>query len=136
MPVPGSGEREPLKPARASRSAEWFSARTVTKTGSMSIIGNHYELDPVLVGAMPRRSLVSWCVEERGLASLTGKVTYVKTVALRATAAGLESSRHQIIYIANPRWVARGSCPRWWPPSGASGTSIGLRSSPLRRPVT
>jgi type II secretory pathway predicted ATPase ExeA len=51
---------------------------------------------------------LSWCVEERGLATLTGEVGSGKTVAVRATVAGLEPSRHQVIYVANPTVGGRG----------------------------
>lgn len=51
---------------------------------------------------------LGWCVEERGLATLTGEVGSGKTVAIRATVAGLEPSRHQVIYVANPMVGGRG----------------------------
>lgn len=51
---------------------------------------------------------LSWCVDERGLATLTGEVGCGKTVAARATVAALEPSRHQVIYCANPTVGGRG----------------------------
>ena len=51
---------------------------------------------------------LSWCVAERGLATLTGEVGCGKTVAARATVAGLDSSRTQVIYCANPTIGGRG----------------------------
>ena len=51
---------------------------------------------------------LSWCVAERGLATLVGEVGAGKTVALRATAAGLDPSRHQVIYCSNPVVGGRG----------------------------
>lgn len=51
---------------------------------------------------------LSWCVAERGLATLTGEVGCGKTVAVRATVADLEPSRHQVIYCANPIVGGRG----------------------------
>ncbi len=51
---------------------------------------------------------LSWCVAERGLATLTGEVGCGKTVAVRATVAGLEPSRHQVIYCPNPIVGGRG----------------------------
>jgi type II secretory pathway predicted ATPase ExeA len=51
---------------------------------------------------------LSWCVAERGLATLTGEVGCGKTVAARATVAALEPSRHQVIYCANPTVGGRG----------------------------
>src|SRR5579875_1549305 len=51
---------------------------------------------------------LTWCVEERGLGVLTGEVGCGKTVAARATVAGLDPSRHQVIYCANPTVGGRG----------------------------
>lgn len=51
---------------------------------------------------------LSWCVAERGLATLTGEVGCGKTVAARAAVAALEPSRHQVIYCANPTVGGRG----------------------------
>lgn len=51
---------------------------------------------------------LTWCVEERGLGTLTGEVGCGKTVAARATVAGLDPSRHQVIYCANPTVGGRG----------------------------
>jgi type II secretory pathway predicted ATPase ExeA len=51
---------------------------------------------------------LSWCIDERGLGTLTGEVGCGKTVSLRATVAALEPSRHQIIYCANPIVGGRG----------------------------
>ncbi len=51
---------------------------------------------------------LAWCIEERGLAVLTGEVGCGKTVAARATVAGLDPSRHQVIYCANPMVGGRG----------------------------
>lgn len=45
---------EPLRrptPAELREAFLWAETRTVTKTASVSIFGNHYELDPALVGA-------------------------------------------------------------------------------------
>lgn len=51
---------------------------------------------------------ISWLVAERGLGLLTGEVGSGKTVAARAAVAGLDSSRHTVIYLANPSIGARG----------------------------
>lgn len=51
---------------------------------------------------------LSWCVAERGLATLTGEVGCGKTVAARATVAGLDASRTQVIYCPNPTVGGRG----------------------------
>ena len=42
------------------------------------------------------------------LGVVTGDVGAGKTVALRAAVAGLDPTRHQVIYIANPSFGARG----------------------------
>jgi type II secretory pathway predicted ATPase ExeA len=51
---------------------------------------------------------IGWCVSERGLAVVTGEVGAGKTVAVRAALAGLDSSRHTIIYLGNPTVGGRG----------------------------
>ena len=51
---------------------------------------------------------ISWCIEERALGLVTGEVGSGKSVAARAAVAGLDSSRHTVIYLANPAVGARG----------------------------
>ncbi|MGH9057981.1 MAG: ExeA family protein [Acidimicrobiales bacterium] len=51
---------------------------------------------------------LGWCVAEQGLGVLTGEVGSGKTVAARATVAGLDASRTQVIYCANPTVGGRG----------------------------
>jgi type II secretory pathway predicted ATPase ExeA len=51
---------------------------------------------------------IDWCIRERGLAVITGEVGAGKTVAIRAALAGLDSSRHTIIYLGNPAVGGRG----------------------------
>jgi type II secretory pathway predicted ATPase ExeA len=51
---------------------------------------------------------LAWLVEERGLGVLTGEVGAGKTVAARAAMAGLEPSRYQVVYTANPTIGGRG----------------------------
>ena len=51
---------------------------------------------------------ITWCVEETALGVITGEVGAGKTVATRAAIAGLDPSRHSIIYIGNPAIGARG----------------------------
>lgn len=51
---------------------------------------------------------IAWCVEERAIGVVTGEVGAGKTVAVRAALAGLDASRHTIIYIGNPAVGARG----------------------------
>ena len=51
---------------------------------------------------------ISFCVAESALGVVTGDVGAGKTVALRAAAASLDPTRHQVIYIANPAFGTRG----------------------------
>jgi len=51
---------------------------------------------------------ISWCVQERAIGLVTGEVGAGKTVAVRAALAGLDTSRHTIIYLGNPSVGARG----------------------------
>jgi type II secretory pathway predicted ATPase ExeA len=51
---------------------------------------------------------ISFCVVESALGIVTGDVGAGKTVALRAAVAGLDPTRHQVIYIANPAFGTRG----------------------------
>ena len=51
---------------------------------------------------------IGWCINERGLGVITGEVGAGKTVAVRAALAGLDASRHTIIYLGNPAVGARG----------------------------
>ena len=51
---------------------------------------------------------ISWIVTERALGVITGEVGAGKTVAARAATAGLDQSRHTLIYLSNPAVGARG----------------------------
>lgn len=51
---------------------------------------------------------IQWCIAQRQLGVVTGEVGAGKTVAVRAALAGLEPSRHQVIYIADPTITMRG----------------------------
>ena len=51
---------------------------------------------------------IGWCTSERGLAVVTGEVGAGKTVAVRAALAGLDTSRHTVIYLGNPTVGGRG----------------------------
>ncbi len=51
---------------------------------------------------------LAWCLEERGLAVLTGEVGCGKTVAARAAVVGLDPSRTQVMYCPNPTVGGRG----------------------------
>src|SRR5665647_1467777 len=50
----------------------------------------------------------SWCINESALGVITGEVGAGKTVAIRAALAGLDPSRHTVIYLPNPAVGARG----------------------------
>jgi len=49
-----------------------------------------------------------WLISARGLGTLTGEVGSGKTVALRAAADGLDTSRNTLIYLPNPQVGVRG----------------------------
>ena len=51
---------------------------------------------------------ISWCVQERAIGLVTGEVGAGKSVAVRAALAGLDTSRHTVIYLGNPTVGARG----------------------------
>jgi type II secretory pathway predicted ATPase ExeA len=51
---------------------------------------------------------ISFCVVESALGVVTGDVGAGKTVAVRAAVAALDPTRHQVIYISNPAFGARG----------------------------
>ena len=51
---------------------------------------------------------ITYLVQERAIGVVTGEVGAGKTVAARAAVAALDSSRHTIIYAANPAVGARG----------------------------
>jgi len=51
---------------------------------------------------------IGFCVVESALGVVTGDVGAGKTVAVRAAVAALDPTRHQVIYIANPAFGARG----------------------------
>ena len=51
---------------------------------------------------------ISFCIGEALLGVITGDVGAGKTVAVRAAVAGLDPTRHQVIYVANPAFGTRG----------------------------
>lgn len=51
---------------------------------------------------------ISWVVNERALGVVCGEVGAGKTVAARAATAGLDPSRHTVIYLPNPVIGPRG----------------------------
>jgi type II secretory pathway predicted ATPase ExeA len=53
---------------------------------------------------------IAWCISERSIGVITGEVGAGKTVSVRAVLAGLDPSRHTIIYLPNPMIGTRGIC--------------------------
>jgi type II secretory pathway predicted ATPase ExeA len=51
---------------------------------------------------------IGWCVAEHRIGVITGEVGAGKTVAVRAALAGLDPTRHTIIYLPNPTVGVRG----------------------------
>jgi type II secretory pathway predicted ATPase ExeA len=51
---------------------------------------------------------IGWCVVEHRIGVITGEVGAGKTVAVRAALAGLDPTRHTIIYLPNPTVGVRG----------------------------
>jgi type II secretory pathway predicted ATPase ExeA len=51
---------------------------------------------------------ITWCIDERVMGVITGEVGAGKTVAVRGALAGIDASRHTVIYLGNPTVGARG----------------------------
>lgn len=51
---------------------------------------------------------ITWCIDEQVVGVVTGEVGSGKTVALRAALAGIDASRHTVVYLGNPTVGARG----------------------------
>lgn len=51
---------------------------------------------------------IAWCISERSIGVITGEVGAGKTVSVRTVLAGLDPSRHTIIYLPNPMIGVRG----------------------------
>ena len=51
---------------------------------------------------------ITWCVAERTIGVITGEVGAGKTVSVRTVLAGLDATRHTIIYLPNPMIGVRG----------------------------
>jgi type II secretory pathway predicted ATPase ExeA len=51
---------------------------------------------------------ITWCARERAVGVITGEVGSGKTVAARAAIAGLDQTRHTLIYLADPTTGTRG----------------------------
>lgn len=53
---------------------------------------------------------LTWCISERAIGVVTGEVGAGKTVSVRTVLAGLDPSKHTIIYLPNPMIGVRGIC--------------------------
>ena len=62
---------------------------------------------------------ITWCARERALAVITGEVGAGKTVSVRAAIAGLDQTRHTLIYLADPTTGTAASTTRSSPRSAA-----------------
>jgi type II secretory pathway predicted ATPase ExeA len=51
---------------------------------------------------------ISWCVSEQAIGVITGECGAGKTVAARAAVAGLDASRHSVLYLGTPGVGLRG----------------------------
>ena len=51
---------------------------------------------------------ITWCIAERAIGVVTGEVGAGKTASVRTVLAGLDASRHTIIYLPNPMIGTRG----------------------------
>ncbi len=51
---------------------------------------------------------MTWCINEQAVGVITGEVGAGKTVAVRAALAGIDASRHSVIYLGNPSLGMRG----------------------------
>jgi len=51
---------------------------------------------------------ITWCIDEQVVGVVTGEVGAGKTVAVRAALAGIDASRHTVIYLGNPSVGLRG----------------------------
>jgi len=70
---------------------------------------------------------ITWCARERAVAVITGEVGAGKTVAARAAIAGLDQTRHTLIYLADPTTGTRGI-------HHTVVTALGGRPAPSRPP--
>jgi len=77
---------------------------------------------------------ITWCISERAIGVITGEVGAGKTASVRTVLAGLDASRHVIIYLANPMIGVRGlhetivatfggTPDRSWPPNATSAAA-------------
>ena len=70
---------------------------------------------------------ISWCIAERSIGVVTGEVGAGKTVSVRTVLAGLDTSRHTIIYLGNPMIGVRGIHEAIVTAFGAAPTNLSSR---------
>jgi type II secretory pathway predicted ATPase ExeA len=72
--------------------------------------GTAIPIDALYASAAHKEAVarLRWLISARGLGALTGEVGCGKTVAVRAAVAGLDASRHTLIYLPNPQIAVRG----------------------------
>jgi len=82
--------------------------------------GTAIPIDALYASAAHKEAVarLRWLISARGLGALTGEVGCGKTVAVRAAVAGLDASRHTLIYLPNPQIGVRGI-------HGAVATALG-----------
>ena len=51
---------------------------------------------------------IAWCISEQAIGVISGECGAGKTVAARAAVAGLDASRHTIVYLGTPGVGLRG----------------------------
>jgi type II secretory pathway predicted ATPase ExeA len=70
---------------------------------------------------------ISWCIAERSIGVVTGEVGAGKTVSVRTVLSGLDTSRHTVIYLANPMIGIRGIHEAIVTTFGANPTNLSSR---------
>jgi type II secretory pathway predicted ATPase ExeA len=70
---------------------------------------------------------ISWCIHERSIGVVTGEVGAGKTVSVRTVLSGLDTSRHTVIYLANPLIGVRGIHEAIVTTFGAAPTNLSSR---------
>jgi type II secretory pathway predicted ATPase ExeA len=70
---------------------------------------------------------IAWCIAERSIGVVTGEVGAGKTVSVRTVLSGLDTSRHTIIYLANPMVGVRGIHEAIVTAFGAAPTNLSSR---------
>lgn len=70
---------------------------------------------------------ISWCISERAIGVITGEVGAGKTVSVRTVLAGLDPSRHTVVYLPNPMIGIRGICEEILATFGQPPSHLGSR---------